>query len=79
MFVGVAGRDGLDPINGFIDDYDVGAFEHIVDESGAIWANFEIVSQPSFIFLDASGESETYIGALGVAGLSERLDSLTSN
>ena len=75
----MAGRDGLDPINGFIDDYDVGSFEHIVDESGAIWANFEIVSQPSFIFLDANGESETYLGALGVAGLSERLDTLTSN
>lgn len=75
----MAGRDGLDPINGFIDDYDVGGFEHIVDESGAIWANFEIVSQPSFIFLDASGESETYLGALGIDGLSERLDTLTSN
>ena len=79
MFVGVAGRDGLDPINGFIDDYDVGGFEHLVDESGAIWENFEIVSQPSFIFLDASGESTTYLGALGVDGLSERLDALTSN
>ena len=75
----MAGRDGLDPINGFIDDYDVGSFEHIVDESGAIWANFEIVSQPSFIFLDANGASETYLGALGVAALSERLDTLTSN
>lgn len=79
MFVGVAGRDGLDPINAFIDDYDVGSFEHIVDESGAIWANFEIVSQPSFIFLDASGESTSHLGALGVDGLSERLDTLTSN
>jgi hypothetical protein len=79
VFVGVAGRDGLEPINGFIDEYDVGEFEHIVDETGAIWANFEIVSQPSFIFLDASGESTSYLGALGVDGLSERLDALTSN
>jgi hypothetical protein len=75
----VAGRDGLDPINEFIDDYDVGGFDHVVDESGAIWANFEIVSQPSFIFLDASGEATSYLGALGVDGLSERLDALTSN
>ena len=79
MFVGVAGRDGLEAINGFIDDYDVGGFDHIVDESGAIWANFEIVSQPSFIFLDASGDSTTHIGALGVDGISERLDALISN
>ena len=75
----MAGRDGLDPINGFIDDYNVGEFEHIVDESGAIWANFQIVSQPSFIFIDDSGESTSYLGALGVDGLSERLDTLISN
>ena len=79
MFVGVAGRDGLDSINGFINDYDVGGFDHIVDESGAIWANFEIVSQPSFIFLDSNGESTSHLGALGVEGLSDRLDTLTSN
>ncbi|MGK0274151.1 MAG: hypothetical protein ACI9N0_000525 [Ilumatobacter sp.] len=57
----------------------MGAFDHIVDETGAIWENFQIVSQPSFIFLDASGESSSYLGALGVDGLSERLDALTSN
>ncbi len=73
------GRDDLEPINAFIDDYDVGAFDHIVDETGAIWANFEIVSQPSFVFLDAGGDSTSYLGPLGVDGLSERLDSLTSN
>ena len=75
----MAGRDGLDPINEFIDDYGVGGFDHIVDETGAIWANFEIVTQPSFIFLDASGDSTSHIGALGVSALSERLDTLTSN
>ena len=79
VFVGVAGRDDVDAINGFIDDFDVGAFDHIVDESGAIWANFEIVSQPSFIFLDSTGESSSHLGALGVDGLSQRLDALTSN
>jgi hypothetical protein len=51
----------------------VGAFDHIVDETGAIWENFQIVSQPSFIFLDASGESSSYLGALGVDGLSSVL------
>ena len=75
----MAGRDDLDPIVRFIDEFDVGGFAHIVDETGAIWVNFEIVSQPSFIFLDASGEAETHLGALGVAGLSERLDRLTAN
>jgi hypothetical protein len=78
-FVGVAGRDDLDPINEFISDYGVGGFDHIVDGTGEIWANFEVVTQPSFIFLDASGDSTSHIGALGVDELSKRLDSLTSN
>ncbi len=75
----MAGQDGLDPINAFIADYDVGGFDHIVDETGAIWANFGIVTQPSFIFLDATGDSTSHLGALGVEALSERLDTLTSN
>ena len=78
-FVGVAGRDDLDPIVGFIDEFGVGEFAHIIDETGSIWANFKIVSQPSFIFLDASGEAETHLGALGLDGLSERLERLTEN
>lgn len=75
----MAGRDDLDPIQGFIDEFGVGGFAHIVDETGSIWANFEIVSQPSFIFIDASGEAETHLGALGIDGLTDRLDRLTQN
>jgi hypothetical protein len=78
-FVGVAGRDDLDPIVDFIEEYGVDDFSHIIDETGEIWQNFRIVSQPSFIFLDANGESETHLGALGVDGLTERLDRLTAN
>ena len=50
-----------------------------MDETGEIWANFKVVTQPSFIFLDASGDSTSHIGALGVEALSDRLDELTSN
>ena len=78
-FVGVAGRDDLEPIVGFIDEFGLDGFSHIVDETGGIWANFQIVSQPSFIFVDAGGESEVHLGALGADGLSERLDRLTAN
>ena len=74
--MGIAGRDGIDPIVDFIDKFDVGSFDHVVDESGAIWANFEIVSQPSFIFVAASGAATSHLGALGVGGMSERLDAL---
>lgn len=78
-FVGVAGRDGIEPIRSFIDDLGVDAFPHVVDETGGIWDQMGVVSQPAFIFLDASGESTSHLGGLGVDSLSERLDVLTSN
>ena len=77
-FVGVAGRDDLSAMNEFIDTFDVGAFEHAVDSDGSVWRDFEISTQPSFVFMDADGETTTHVGALGVDGLSERLDDLTS-
>lgn len=75
-FVGVAGRDGFEPIADFVDKFEVGAFKHIVDETGQIWDEFRISSQPSFIFIDAAGEGEVHVGAMGVEGLTERLDRL---
>lgn len=50
-----------------------------MDETGAIWADFKIVSQPSFVFLDESGVSTSHLGPLGIDGLTERLDALTGN
>lgn len=77
-FIGVAGRDELAAIQDFIETLGVGEFPHAVDESGAIWASFNITTQPSFVFLSDDGTSETYVGALGVEGLSSRLEALTA-
>ena len=77
-FVGVAGRDELPAITEFIDTLNVGAFEHAVDGDGSLWANYEITTQPSFVFIDDDGTMSTHVGALGVGGLTEVLDDLTS-
>ena len=77
-FVGVAGRDELAAINDFITTLDVGSFEHAVDDDGALWSSYGITTQPSFIFVDDSGEMTTHVGALGIEGLSERLSELAS-
>lgn len=77
-FIGVAGRDDLPPITAFIDDFAVGSFDHAVDLTGDVWAAFDISTQPAFVFIDADGSSSTHVGALGVEGLSSRLDDLTS-
>lgn len=77
-FVGVAGRDDLPAINEFIDTLDVGAFEHAVDDDGSLWASYEITTQPSFVFIGDDGTTSTRVGALGVDGLTEILDELSS-
>lgn len=75
-FVGVAGRDELAAINEFIETLSVGGFEHAVDGDGSLWSSYDITTQPSFVFIHDDGEASTYVGALGVDGLQERLDAL---
>lgn len=77
-FVGVAGRDELAAINDFITTLDVGSFEHAVDDDGTLWSSYGITTQPSFIFMDDSGDMATHVGALGLEGLSDQLSELAS-
>ncbi len=78
-FVGVAGRDDSGPIADFIQTFDVGSFPHVIDVDGSVWAGFRINTQPSFVFVNSDGTVETHVGALGVAGLSDRLDLLLAS
>lgn len=76
-FVGVAGRDEIEPVNRFIDGYGVSGFDHVFDDSLDVWRAFEVTSQPAWVFIGADGTAETHIGSLGEDGLSDRLDALT--
>lgn len=60
----------------FVETFDVGGFPHAVDDDGTVWASYEIRTQPAFVFIDDDGTTETHVGALGVDGLTERLDAL---
>lgn len=77
-FVGVAGRDDLDAIQEFIDTFGVGDFPHTVDGDGSVWVEYGITTQPSFAFINQDGMVETHIGALGIDGLTTRLDALAT-
>lgn len=74
----MAGRDELAAINDFISTLDVGSFDHAVDNDGSLWSSYGITTQPSFVFIDDSGEMSTHVGALGVDGLTDQLTALTS-
>lgn len=77
-FIGVAGRDDLSPITDFIETFGVGAFEHAVDDDGAIWAEYSITTQPAFVFMNDDGTATTHVGPLGVDGLTAAVAELTS-
>lgn len=77
--IGVAGRDDLSAIQGFIDDRGVGAFPHIADESGEVWSNFDVRSQPAFVFIDDDGTVVDSTSSLSESGIAERLDQLIAS
>ncbi len=74
----MAGRDDVDAIRAFVDTYDVGGFEHIVDEGGVIWERYGVFSQPAFAFINDDATVETKVGAMGVDGLTEVAERLKS-
>lgn len=72
----MASRDDVEAIEGFVDRYDVQAFEHIIDEGGVIWERYGVTSQPAFAFINDDGTVETRIGSMGLDGLTEAAETL---
>lgn len=54
-FVGVPGRGEVDQMQAFITDTGIDNFTQVADEDGTVWAEFEVVSQPSYAFVDSTG------------------------
>lgn len=75
--IGVAGRGETPEMEQFVKDTGTHDLRHLVDPDGAIWSQFEVISQPAFAFIDTDGEvRDVFIGPLGNEGLTDRLDPL---
>ena len=74
-FVGVASRDSEDAMRAFVDARGVGAFPHVNDVDGAIWRDYGVSYQPSFVFIAADGSTESF-GALDQAEIQDVIDRL---
>lgn len=57
----------------------VAGFEHIADADGIVWREYGVTSQPAFAFIDDDGTVETRLGAMGVDGLTERINTLLAS
>ena len=67
--VGVAGLGPVKDMKGFIKDTNTGNISHLADVSGEIWNHFQIVSQPSFVFISKSGVASRIVGAISKSEL----------
>ncbi len=74
--IGVAGRGEVPEMEEFVEDTDTGGLTHIVDDDGAIWSSYGVFAQPAFAFLDANGDVEVFVGALGEKALVEQMNAL---
>jgi len=57
-------------------DREVGGFDHIADPDLEVWREFGITSQPSFAFINDDGTVESRPGAMGLEGLTTRINEL---
>jgi len=73
-FIGVASRDDLEPIQEFVSEFEVGAFEHAVDMEADIWSHYGIWTQPAFAFINDAGVVEVFLGPMGLDGLSAMIE-----
>lgn len=63
-FIGIPGRGKQPAMKQFVADTGVGGFQHVVDTDGRIWNEFGVVSQPSFAFINVTGEIKMVNGSL---------------
>lgn len=63
----------------FIDRHGVDAFPHLVDDDGALWERFGVITQPSWVFVDDDGTVRDVVGILGEDGINEEIDRLVAS
>lgn len=74
----MSGQGEVDEIQTFITDYELESFEHLIDEQSTIWSLFGVSAQPSFVFINDSGEMARQIGALPDGDLEAVLEQLVT-
>jgi hypothetical protein len=63
----------------FVTDYALDDMTHLSDESGDIWSNYGVTTQPAWLFVNDDGTHELKFGRLGTDGLREGIDALKAS
>lgn len=76
--IGVASSGSLEEMQAFVADTETSALTHVADVSGDVWRQFEVVAQPTFVFVDDDGRTQTFAGALSEAALVDAMAQLAA-
>ena len=76
--IGVAGQSDVASMQGFVDKYGVGGFEHVADVDGAVWSGFGVPYQPAFAFIGEDGSVRTIVSPLSKAEIRAGANELVS-
>ena len=75
--VGVASSGTLQEMQTFVDETGADSFTHVADVEGDVWRQLGVVAQPTFVFVDDDGRSQTLSGGLSQAALVDAMRQLT--
>jgi len=74
--VGVASLGPVGDMKKFVSDTHTSTFTHLADPNGLIWGRFNIISQPSFVFISKSGVTYRLVGSLSKSDLFSLTDEI---
>jgi thiol-disulfide isomerase/thioredoxin len=74
--IGVASSGSLEEMRAFVDETGAGSVTHLADVPGDIWRAFGVVAQPTFVFVDDDGRTQTFSGGLPQAALVDAMEQL---
>lgn len=75
-FVGVAAQGTASEMVAFASETGVTGFPHLADLDSSIWSHFGVPYQPSYVFVDASGNSTLSVGSRSISELEAELREL---
>jgi thiol-disulfide isomerase/thioredoxin len=75
--VGIGGLDQDSAMQGFVDRTGTGSFTHLSDPDGQVWQKFEVVTQDTYVLIDANGEV-VFHGSLSGSDLRDRAADLAT-
>lgn len=78
-FIGIPGRGEVGPMRQFVSETGTDGFQHVSDVDGSLWQQFGVVSQPSFVFVDSSGQTELVSSGLSADDLRAMTRSLVTS